>query len=257
MSAGTFALLASAIVAAGFVQGTTGVGFALIVAPVMGLIAPQLLPASLLLLMLPLNAYFAWRERSAIDGAGATWITGGRFVGTFGGLWLLALSAAYLNAIVGAATILAAVASLAVPPFNPNRRAYAIAGIVTGVTETATGIGGPPLALVYQHRPAATLRSTIALCFLVGELMSIALLFLAGTGGASPISRRPHAGSRARRGCRAQPVHASPRRRAHASGIRPGLRGCVGSGPAAARVIEPHTLRANRARMAPLTSPAW
>jgi len=180
LSAGTFALLASAIVAAGFVQGTTGVGFALIVAPVMGLIAPQLLPASLLLLMLPLNAYFAWRERSAIDGAGATWITGGRFVGTFGGLWLLALSAAYLNAIVGAATILAAAASLAVPPFNANRRAYAIAGIVTGVTETATGIGGPPLALVYQHRPAATLRSTIALCFLVGELMSIALLFLAG-----------------------------------------------------------------------------
>lgn len=25
------------------------------------------------------------------------------------------------------------------------------AGAVTGVTETATGIGGPPLALVYQH----------------------------------------------------------------------------------------------------------
>jgi hypothetical protein len=50
------------------------------------------------------------------------------------------------------------------------------AGIITGVTETATGIGGPPLALVYQHYPAASLRATIALCFLIGEIFSLAVL---------------------------------------------------------------------------------
>ena len=52
--------------------------------------------------------------------------------------------------------------------------------LVTGVAETATGIGGPPLALVYQHRRAATLRSALALCFLLGQLMSLALLAAAG-----------------------------------------------------------------------------
>ena len=43
------------VVVAGFVQGSTGVGFALIVAPVIGLLAPALLPGALLLVMLPLN----------------------------------------------------------------------------------------------------------------------------------------------------------------------------------------------------------
>ena len=58
-----------------------------------------------------------------------------------------------------------------------------VIGIVTGVTETATGIGGPPLALVLHHHAAAVLRSTIAVCFLVGELASIALLGIAGRAG--------------------------------------------------------------------------
>ena len=71
--------------------------------------------------------------------------------------------------------------SLASPAFTPGRVAYLAAGAVTGLSETATGVGGPPLALVYQHRPAAELRSTLALCFLIGEVASLLMLF--GTGG--------------------------------------------------------------------------
>ena len=57
-----FALIATGVMVAGFVQGTTGVGFALIVAPILALLAPELVPVSLLMLMIPLNAYVAWRE---------------------------------------------------------------------------------------------------------------------------------------------------------------------------------------------------
>jgi hypothetical protein len=63
--------------------------------------------------------------------------------------------------IVGITTILAAIATKLAPKFTPNRTAFVSAGLITGVTETATGIGGPPLALVYQHHPAPTLRATI------------------------------------------------------------------------------------------------
>ncbi len=52
--------------------------------------------------------------------------------------------------------------------------------VVTGITETATGIGGPPLALVYQHHAAASQRANVALCFLLGEVLSLALLAAAG-----------------------------------------------------------------------------
>jgi uncharacterized membrane protein YfcA len=173
------------VFAAAFVQGAIGLGFALIAAPVMAMLAPQLVPVGLLVLMLPLNAYVAWRERAALDWPSAWRITIGRFVGTFGGLALLAvLSPRSLAWLIGVATIAACAATLAAPSFRASARAYLTAGFVTGVSETATGIGGPPLALVYQHHPPAALRSTIAFCFLVGQAVSIAMLALAGKAAA-------------------------------------------------------------------------
>ncbi|WP_345944747.1 sulfite exporter TauE/SafE family protein [Variovorax sp. dw_954] len=174
-------LISMVVVFAAFVQGATGVGFALIVAPVIGILKPELLPVCVLVLMLPLNLYVLWRERGAIDRIGASWITGGRIVGTAGGLWVLAvLTASQLALFVGLSTVAAAVVTLMMPAFSPNRPAFIGAGLVTGITETATGIGGPPLALVYQHHAPAIMRSTIALCFLVGELVSLATLMATG-----------------------------------------------------------------------------
>ncbi len=179
----SYLLLAAGLttLAAAFVQGVTGLGFALIVAPAIGLIDVRLLPALPLLLMLPLNLFVVWREWRAVDVGGASVIMVGRLAGTGGGVWLLsAISAASLSLLVGISTIVAASISLFVPSFEPNRRALLIAGAITGVTETATGIGGPPMALVYQHKPADVLRSTIAVCFLLGELISLAVLIALG-----------------------------------------------------------------------------
>jgi uncharacterized membrane protein YfcA len=181
MSLETLTLIALAVLIGTFVQGTTGMGFALVVAPVMGIVEPALLPGGLLFLMLPLNAYVAWREWHAVDRHGVKWITAGRTVGTFAGLAvLLAIPIAYLNMVVGATTLLAAMATLLMPSFAPGRRAFVATGVFTGITETATGIGGPPLALVYQHMPAATLRSSVALCFLIGEIISLVVLAYSG-----------------------------------------------------------------------------
>ncbi|VVM39393.1 hypothetical protein PS645_00191 [Pseudomonas fluorescens] len=164
-------------------------GFALIVAPVMGLLAPESLPVSLLILMLPLNAAIAWRERHAIDFRGSSWITVGRFVGTFGGVWILFwLPLSQLNILIGLSTIAACLATWMAPSFVPGRRALISTGLITGITETATGVGGPPLALVYQHSPVATLRGSVALCFLVGEVISLVVLALGGHLHASQIS---------------------------------------------------------------------
>ncbi len=181
MSGTALALLAAAVGLAAFVQGSSGLGFALICTPVIGIVHPTLLPVTTLILMIPLNAYIAYRGRAHIDRAGAGWITLGRVPATVGGLALLAaIPAGRLNLLIGAATVLAAIASLAAPAFTPGRGTLLGVGAVTGVVETATGVGGPPYALAYQHRPAAELRATVALCFLVGEIVSLALLMVAG-----------------------------------------------------------------------------
>lgn len=181
MTLGTWAILSLAVLVAAFVQGSSGLGFALITTPVIGLTDPGLVPVTTLLLMIPLNAYVAWRERGHIDRHGARWICLGRVPGTVPGLVLLAIiPLAHINLLVGVATVLAAVATLMAPAFSPKRGAFVAAGTITGVVETATGVGGPPYALVYQHHSAPVMRATVAFCFLVGELAS--LLVIAATG---------------------------------------------------------------------------
>ena len=91
MSVEVLVVLGVAVAIAALVQGTSGLGFALIVAPVAGLLAPGILPVALLMLMIPLNVYVAWRERAAIDFRGVGWISLARIVSTPLGVWLLAV----------------------------------------------------------------------------------------------------------------------------------------------------------------------
>jgi len=184
MSVEVLVVLGVAVAIAALVQGTSGLGFALIVAPVAGLLAPGILPVALLMLMIPLNVYVAWRERAAIDFRGVGWISLARIVSTPLGVWLLAVVPPdRLGPLVGVMTVLAAAASLLTPAFTPSVPALLGAGVITGLSETATGIGGPPLALVYQHETPSTLRSTVATCFLIGEVASLVLLGFQGRVG--------------------------------------------------------------------------
>lgn len=181
MTISVFMLLSVLVCASAFVQGAVGIGFALIMAPIIGFIDASYLPVTVLILMLPLNFLVSWRERHWIDRRGASWITVGRFFGTFLGMAvLIALSVRQLEIAVGLLTVLAAVVALLSPPFAPRPSASLGVGLFTGVTETATGIGGPPLALLYQHAPGPILRSTVAACFLVGEIISLVILLIAG-----------------------------------------------------------------------------
>ena len=174
-------MISIAVLLAAFIQGTIGVGFALIVAPVVSLIDPGQLPVLVLVLMIPLNIYVLWRERASIDWQGTGWISVGRLVGTFGGLAVLMVLVQWqLDLLVGLATVGAALATVIAPVFSLRPSTFMGAGLVTGVTETATGIGGPPLALLYQHHPGPVLRATIAACFLIGQIFSLIALLMAG-----------------------------------------------------------------------------
>lgn len=184
----TFTLIALTVVAAAFVQGAAGMGFALLFAPVAGILATDLVPLAVLVLMIPLNAFVCWRERSHVDLRGVKWVSASRVLATPLGVWLLlAVPDSRLGLLIGGSTVLAALVSLLTPDFRPGPAAYLTVGAVTAVTETATGVGGPPLALAYQHRPAPELRATVAACFLVGEIVSVALLLARGEGSSSSL----------------------------------------------------------------------
>lgn len=183
-----FLLIGLAVFISAFAQGCSGMGFAMLSAPIVTLFAPGLIPVLLLVLMIPLNAYVGWRERAAIDWRGVKLISIGRFAGTFLGLWILVMVNLHqLSLLIGWSTLIAAVVALVSPSFDLGRTGLGLVGLITGVTETSTGVGGPPLALAYQHKNGPILRSTVALCFLVGEVISLVVLAVGGKVGSDTL----------------------------------------------------------------------
>jgi uncharacterized membrane protein YfcA len=163
------------------VQGVVGLGLGLVGAPVVALVAPELMPGSLLMVAMLMPVVTLWHEREQIDWYGLQWSLPLRVPGTVVGAWLVATLSDRLIGVVVAVVVLGAVALTVRAVELPfHRGSLAVAGFVSGVSGTATSIGGPPIALLYQHRPATLVRPTMAVYFLVGAALSLVALGVTG-----------------------------------------------------------------------------
>jgi uncharacterized protein len=162
------ALVALALLLGAAVQSIVGLGVGLVAAPVITLTAPELMPGVMLVLALLLPCATLLHEHHDIDWHGLNWSLPFRVLGTAGGVWVVTHFTAGVLLTWRAVTV----------PIN--RSTLGVAGFVSGVTGTATSIGGPPFALLYQHRPATQIRTTLAVYFLVGAAISLAGLAVAG-----------------------------------------------------------------------------
>ena len=175
------AVLAVAVAAGAVIQGSIGFGYALLAVPAMALVLPWAVPVTPLLLALPMTVLMSAREWRSIDTGGFVLITAGRLVGTVAGVALLVLAPkGWLSTLTGLLIVAAALGSFFSPNFEVNDRTRIAGGLASGVVGTVAALGGTPLALVYQDRSGPELRSTLAISFVVGILMSLAGLWLAG-----------------------------------------------------------------------------
>lgn len=173
------ALVAMAVGA--IIQGSIGFGYAFVAVPTLALLYPEAVPVTPLLLALPMTVLMSAREWRSIDATGFFLITGARAIGTAAGVALLILIPAnFLSVLVGLLIMAAALLSFFRPSFEVNNKTRLAGGIASGITSTTAAIGGAPLALVYQDRSGAELRSTLAISFVVGILLSLVGLALAG-----------------------------------------------------------------------------
>jgi uncharacterized membrane protein YfcA len=174
-----------AVLVGAVVQGSVGFGLALVVVPVLALIRPEALPAVVLLLTMPMAALMSAREWRFADVTGLLPVLGGRILGTLGGVGLLTLVPSdFLSVLFGVLVLAAVLASLLRLKVSLNRRTKFAGGVASGVMGTAGGVGGPPLALVYQDRSGPEIRSTLAVAFVVGTGLSLIALFLSERVGA-------------------------------------------------------------------------
>jgi uncharacterized membrane protein YfcA len=178
-------LIAALITAvATFVQGSVGFGSALIAAPLLVLIDPMLVPAPLILMNFCIAVPIAYRERDAVDIRGVGWALAGRVPGTLAALAMLRSMPREMFPWIFSALILLAVAlSITGKRVAVTTRTQATAGFASGVMGTLTSVGGPPVALLYQHAHAATLRGTLSGFFIFSTTMSSVGLWAIGLLG--------------------------------------------------------------------------
>lgn len=182
----TPALVGIAALAAAGVQATTGLGFALVLTPVLfALLAPAgaILTVTVLGLELNLLVLLGERRRPQVAWGEVVPLLGAAVPGTvFGILLLRALSKPVLQVSVGVAVMAAALARARV-----DRRAHGggsgsvrlALGFTSGALATSTGVSGPPLALWLARRglTPSELRDSLSAIFLaIGMVALLALV---------------------------------------------------------------------------------
>ena len=185
-SAAVLALAVGTILAAAFVRGYSGFGFAMIgVAGISLIAAPDVaVPTVLLLevivgllLLPPALREVQWRPVLTIL-AGALLLT------PVGALALIAVPADLarvgIAVVIAAAALMLLRASGARP--SPSAPATVAIGGVAGLLNGAFGISGPPIALFFlgTERGAAVSRASMMACFLVLDLVAVGSFAVGG-----------------------------------------------------------------------------
>lgn len=172
------------------VQGSVGIGLGLLAAPVFALADPTLVPGTILLMTSVMPMLTAWRERKDVDWRGLGFALLGRVPGTAVGVYIVATQPPSTTAVVVGVVVLGAVAlSVTAWEARPTPRALLTAGLISGVGGTATSVGGPPVALLYQRSGGPTLRATMGMYFLIGNISSLLALAAAGEVATDDVTR--------------------------------------------------------------------
>jgi len=178
-----------AAVGGAVVQGAVGFGYALLVVPALLFVAPGAVPTAPLVVALPMVLVLAVAERGGLDRGGFGRLTAGRIPGTGVGAYVVTLlSTRVLAGAVGALLLCAAGASLLGGRREASPGLEVAAGFASGVAGTVGAVGGPYMGLAFANRPGAVLRGTVSAAFVVGTVLSLAAILVAGAVDADAVA---------------------------------------------------------------------
>ncbi len=163
------------------IQGSIGFGWAMLSAPFIVLIEPDFVPGPVILAGVLLVVMLTYRERGGIDKNGVKWMSAGCIPGIAAASMVLTVISSTGFTIMFSILVLLAVA-LSGAGFSVTLvgRNLFLAGLFSGFMGTMSSIGGPPVALIFQHARGDQLRGTLSAFFLI--CASLALVGLAVVG---------------------------------------------------------------------------
>jgi uncharacterized membrane protein YfcA len=163
------------------VQASLGIGLGMIAAPILAIADTDFIPIAIIVAVIPLSGSVAWAERRHIDRRGVALTLSGRVPGVILGAVIISrVSTEALSIFVAISVLCAVAASASGRKLAVGDGILGVAGFASGFMATATGVGGPPIALTYQHADPPAMRATISTFFAVGAVMSLTALAVAG-----------------------------------------------------------------------------
>lgn len=176
--------VALAVLLGAVVQSTVGFGFALVVVPIVAVIAdPKVAVVVMTAVGLPLSILNAIRWRGHILVPEAARVTIASLVGMpVGALLLTRANDAVLTALVGVVVLTLTVALWRRFALPAGRRSEYAAGAVAGALATSVGTSGPPVVIAFQAAglPPEAFRATLAAAFVVQGVIALAAFWGVG-----------------------------------------------------------------------------
>lgn len=183
-------VMCAIVFVAAVVQACLGMGYGLAAAPLLALVDPVFVPVATIVIGMISSTIGAVGERNQILWKDVWLAVSGRLVGAI--LAVLPIVAVVeksgflvlFGCVVGTAVILSAFGH----SLRKTTPSLLVMGSVSGLMGTITGVGAPPLALVYQGSYAGQARPTLAAIFAFGCGCSLLSLMCIGWVGAQEIA---------------------------------------------------------------------
>ena len=177
----SFGIANCAVFVASLVQTSTGMGFAMIAAPLLALISLEFVPGPMLFVNLFLSLFMLGDGRAHVVRREITALFPTILMGTLLGAAILTYIPSSSLGILFACLILLAVAISLVAKAQPlTTRNLSLCGLAVGTMGSTSGIPGAPLVILYQNEPLEKTRPTMALVFTFSYITSLMALTYAG-----------------------------------------------------------------------------
>ncbi len=160
MSPAQLLVAALAMMAGTVIQGSIGFGTNLVAAPILAIINPDLVPVPVILASFVFNVLVARRDRGE-----GPWqamrlpLVGSVPASVAGAAAVAAISQRGLGVLFGVLVLIGVALSVSGRHPRQTPRTLVAAGAASGFMATTTGIGGPPMALLFQRERGPQLRA--------------------------------------------------------------------------------------------------
>lgn len=179
---GPWVVCATTVFIGTLVQRLSGAGYGMFAAPVMTLVAPEWVPGTVILVGFIIGSGALLNTRDAVEWRDLPPGFAGRILGTGVAAYIATavVGTDALAIIVGFVVLFAVSLTVLGLTFPISNHSLFVAGGVGGVMGTLTGIGAPPMAILYSNVEARKSAATQNAFYGFGTLISIGALSIAG-----------------------------------------------------------------------------